>query len=38
MNNPHLDRFGAYIISHREYKNLLNKAWVRNCSLKEFTK
>lgn len=38
MNNPHLDRFGAYLISHREYKILLNKALTRNCSLKEFTK
>lgn len=34
MNNPHLERFGAYVISNKEYKNLLTKALGRNCSLK----
>ncbi|MEB3282514.1 MAG: leucyl/phenylalanyl-tRNA--protein transferase [Lyngbya sp.] len=34
MNNPHLERFGSYIISNKEYKNLLTQALGRNCSLK----
>ncbi|EAW39160.1 leucyl/phenylalanyl-tRNA--protein transferase [Lyngbya sp. PCC 8106] len=34
MNNPHLERFGAYMITQKEYKNLLAKALGRNCSLK----
>jgi leucyl/phenylalanyl-tRNA--protein transferase len=34
MNNPHLERFGAYVITQKEYKKLLTKALTRNCSLK----
>jgi leucyl/phenylalanyl-tRNA--protein transferase len=33
MNNPHLERFGAYTISDREYQSLLQKALQRSCSL-----
>lgn len=33
MNNPHLERFGAYTISDREYQTLLGKALQRSCSL-----
>ncbi len=33
MNNPHLERFGAYTISDREYQALLEKALQRSCSL-----
>jgi leucyl/phenylalanyl-tRNA--protein transferase len=33
MNNPHLERFGAYIVSNSEYKELLQKALYRRCSL-----
>lgn len=33
MNNPHLERFGAYIVSNSEYKELLQKALCRRCSL-----
>ncbi len=33
MTNPHLERFGSYIISNREYKSLLNQALQRQCSL-----
>jgi leucyl/phenylalanyl-tRNA--protein transferase len=32
MMNPHLERFGAYVISDREYKSLLNVALQQNCS------
>ncbi|MBO0347727.1 leucyl/phenylalanyl-tRNA--protein transferase [Phormidium pseudopriestleyi FRX01] len=33
MSNPHLDRFGAFTISDREYQPLLQKALQRSCSL-----
>jgi leucyl/phenylalanyl-tRNA--protein transferase len=33
MNNPHLERFGAYTIRERDYKILLQKALDRHCSL-----
>ncbi|NJL79665.1 MAG: leucyl/phenylalanyl-tRNA--protein transferase [Richelia sp. RM2_1_2] len=33
MMNPHLQRFGAYSIDHKEYQFLLNKALQSNCSL-----
>lgn len=33
MNNPHLERFGAYSIGDREYKALLQQALQRRCSL-----
>ena len=33
ITNPHLERFGAYIVSNREYKTLLKKALRRRCSL-----
>ncbi|MEB3827138.1 leucyl/phenylalanyl-tRNA--protein transferase [Phormidium sp. CCY1219] len=33
MNNPHLERFGAYTIRERDYKILLQKALARPCSL-----
>ncbi|MDY7019900.1 MAG: leucyl/phenylalanyl-tRNA--protein transferase [Cyanobacteriota bacterium] len=33
MNNPHLERFGAYMIANKEYQNFLSKALTRNCSL-----
>ena len=33
MMNPHLERFGAYIIRNREYKDLLRKAVQCECSL-----
>jgi leucyl/phenylalanyl-tRNA--protein transferase len=32
MMNPHLARFGAYVISEREYKGLLKVALKQNCS------
>ena len=32
MMNPHLARFGAYVISEREYKGLLKIALKQNCS------
>jgi leucyl/phenylalanyl-tRNA--protein transferase len=31
MTNPHLERFGSYIIGNREYKRLLRKAVERSC-------
>lgn len=31
MNNPHLERFGAYIVSDREYQALLRQAVQQNC-------
>lgn len=33
MNNPHLDRFGAYIVSDRDYQKLLKQAVKRQCTL-----
>jgi leucyl/phenylalanyl-tRNA--protein transferase len=33
MNNPHLERFGSYIINNRDYKKLLKKAIIQPCSL-----
>lgn len=33
MMNPHLERFGAYVIPDREYKPLLEQALQRSCSL-----
>ncbi len=33
MMNPHLERFGAYSISDREYQGLLKRALQRQCSL-----
>lgn len=33
MSNPHLERFGAYIVSGREYKTLLKQALQKPCSL-----
>ena len=33
MNNSHLERFGAYIISNKKYKVLLALALSRRCSL-----
>jgi leucyl/phenylalanyl-tRNA--protein transferase len=32
MTNPHLERFGSYIVSNREYKKLLRQALQRHCS------
>lgn len=32
MTNPHLERFGAYIVSNREYKRLLKQAVRQHCS------
>jgi leucyl/phenylalanyl-tRNA---protein transferase len=32
MMNPHLARFGAYIVAEREYKSLLKVALAQNCS------
>ncbi|MGJ3247822.1 MAG: leucyl/phenylalanyl-tRNA--protein transferase [Elainellaceae cyanobacterium] len=34
MNNPHLERFGAYIMANEEYQRLLEKAVQRRCTLK----
>lgn len=33
MMNPHLERFGAYMIDERQYQILLEKALQRQCSL-----
>ncbi len=33
MMNPHLERFGAYRISDKEHKNLLEKALKAQCSI-----
>lgn len=33
MNNPHLERFGAYVVGDREYRSLLRQALQRSCSL-----
>jgi leucyl/phenylalanyl-tRNA--protein transferase len=35
MTNPHLERFGAYIVSNREYKGLLRRAVQQHCSFVE---
>lgn len=32
MTNPHLERFGSYIVADREYKKLLRKAIQQPCS------
>ncbi|MGA1263221.1 MAG: leucyl/phenylalanyl-tRNA--protein transferase [Prochlorothrix sp.] len=34
MTNPHLERFGAYVVSDREYHHLLRQALQQHCSLK----
>ncbi len=33
MMNPHLERFGAYILDNAHYKDLLRQAIARQCSL-----
>ncbi|MBW4439966.1 MAG: leucyl/phenylalanyl-tRNA--protein transferase [Plectolyngbya sp. WJT66-NPBG17] len=33
MMNPHLERFGAYIVNNRNYKDLLRQALERDCSI-----
>ncbi len=33
INNPHLERFGAYVINNKQYKRLLQQALQRRCSL-----
>ncbi|MBD1844929.1 leucyl/phenylalanyl-tRNA--protein transferase [Cyanobacteria bacterium FACHB-63] len=33
MMNPHLERFGAYIINNRNYRDLLRQALERDCSI-----
>jgi len=33
MNNPHLERFGAYNVTEKEYQTLLQQALSRRCSL-----
>ncbi len=33
MTNPHLERFGSYVISNRNYRDLLRQALDRDCSL-----
>ncbi|MGC9505737.1 leucyl/phenylalanyl-tRNA--protein transferase [Baaleninema sp.] len=33
LNNPHLERFGAYTVSEQDYQLLLQKALQRQCSL-----
>ncbi len=33
MTNPHLERFGSYVINNRIYKDLLRQALDRDCSL-----
>jgi leucyl/phenylalanyl-tRNA---protein transferase len=33
MMNPHLERFGAYVISNRAYKDLLRQALEQDCQL-----
>jgi leucyl/phenylalanyl-tRNA--protein transferase len=33
MNNPHLERFGAYRIESKQYQSLLQKAIHQSCSL-----
>lgn len=34
MTNPHLERFGAYIVSQQEYKKLLKQAIQRPCLMR----
>jgi leucyl/phenylalanyl-tRNA--protein transferase len=34
LQNPHLERFGSYIVSPREYQTLLRLALARSCSFK----
>lgn len=31
--NPHLERFGAYVVNNKQYKRLLQQALQRRCSL-----
>jgi leucyl/phenylalanyl-tRNA--protein transferase len=31
LQNPHLERFGSYIIKHKEYQKLLDRALQSNC-------
>ncbi len=33
MTNPHLERFGSYIVSQQDYQQLLEQALHRKCSL-----
>lgn len=33
MDNPHLERFGSYLVSNKEYKILLKEALKKRCSL-----
>ncbi|PZV08665.1 MAG: leucyl/phenylalanyl-tRNA--protein transferase [Leptolyngbya sp.] len=33
MMNPHLERFGAYVIDNRQYKDLLRQALQQQCQL-----
>ncbi len=33
INNPHLERFGAYVINNKQYKRLLQQALQHRCSL-----
>ena len=33
MTNPHLERFGAYVVSNGDYKRLLGKAVQQRCTL-----
>jgi len=33
MMNPHLERFGAYVINNRDYRDLLRRALERECSI-----
>ena len=33
MNNPHLERFGAYIVTQKQYNKLLKQALKRDCCL-----
>lgn len=33
MNNPHLERFGAYLVSDRDYQTQLKQALQRQCRL-----
>jgi len=33
MMNPHLERFGAYAIDNRQYKDLLRQALQQQCTL-----
>jgi len=33
MNNPHLERFGSYIVKEKQYNTLLRAALKRKCSL-----